>query len=172
MKTAEPKHWFLLSYMVQQPGMWAPHSIVVGSETLELTLPQLINLRNAYGVPEASILMAISPLGWMTEKAINGKPDIDPPTVISEAYRQGMLAATKVAVTDPRQPLNPYSLSSESPQEMADAEEWQQGFFEVRKAQADNVTSIKRFEPPPEAKQTGETASGEVKPESLRKPPK
>ena len=173
MSKEASKHWFLMSFMIQQPGVWAPFSTVVGSEELNLTIPQLNAMKKAYQVPEASVMLSISYLGYMTEKKINGLPDVDPPTQISDFYRQGMVAATRVLESDPAQPLNPYGVHDASAEEMAKAREWQDGFNAVRTAQADKSTPVPQLElaGKPEVPQ-GTTVSGETKPENLRKPVK
>ena len=148
-KVSNGKYWFLLSYMTQQPGVWVPHSVVVGAESPNLTVPQLNKLKEAYGVPMASVLMSVSALGFMTEKEINGLPEIDPPTTISAFYRQGMVAATRVNPADTSQPMNPYGATG-APEDMAKASEWMEGFQAVRNAQADSTTPVPRLELPKE----------------------
>lgn len=141
------KYWYLLAYMVQSPGAWVPHSIIVGSDKPELNVPQLNILKKAHQVPDASVLIAVSPLGWQTEKSINGQPDIDPPTKPSDAYRQGMVAAARVRITDAQQPINPFT--GTKPEEVAKADEWSAGFQMVREIQGDVHTPVATAAPPP-----------------------
>lgn len=164
------KHWFLMSFMCQQPGVWAPFSIVVGSDEGNLTIPQIQNLKEAHNVPAASVLIAISPLGYMTEKAINGLPEVDPPTVTSAAYRQGMLAAVRVEPNAKGQPINPYG-SLGSPQDGVNAQDWQEGFTAARSAQADKTTPVPCLEIPPPTAPQGEVVDGTTKPSNLRGKP-
>lgn len=157
MSQANKKYWFLLAYMVQQPGLWVPRSILIGADTENLTVPQLNNFKQAYGVPDTSVLMSVSTLGYMTEKEINGLPEIDPPTKISHFYRQGMVAATRVNPADTSQPTNPYGATC-TPEDMANASEWLEGFQAVRNAQADSTTPVPRLEVtlPPEKEAVNE----------------
>lgn len=152
------KHWYLLAYMVQSPGAWVPHSIIVGSDKPELNVPQLNNLKKAHQVPDASVLISISPLGCQTEKSINGLPDIDPPTKPSDAYRLGMVAAARVRASDENQPINPFI--SGVPEEAARAEEWAAGFQAVRDAQNDVMSPVVTATParPPTPAKVGERA--------------
>lgn len=144
MSTPVPyKHWYLLAYMVQQPGSWVPHSIIAGSDTMELSIPKLNAMKEAYSVPQASVLISVSYLGWMSENGANGKPDINEPTAISEAYRLGMTAATKPVTSNEPQPVNPYNVVSGNAVEVANAAEWQQGFADVRRAQAEHQVPAK-----------------------------
>lgn len=166
----DEKHWHLLAFMVQSPGVWTPHSVVVGSEDQNLTLPQLVNLKKAHNVPDASVLMGISYLGWMTERQINGQPDVDPPTILSEAYRQGMVAAARVNPTDPSQPVNPYDAIDPNIHIRAKAAEWQAGFTATRTAQNDSQTLVIRQELAKTPDSTGIKATGEIKPSTLNKP--
>ena len=139
------KYWFLLAYQVQAPGAWVPHSIIVGSDKAELNVPQLNVLKKAHQVPDAAVLIAVSPLGWQTEKSINGLPEIDPPTKPSQAYRLGMVAASRVRISDEQQPINPFT--GTKPEEVARADEWAAGFQAVREAQSDAVSPVPCAEP-------------------------
>lgn len=145
---AQMKHWFLLAYQVQNPGLWVPHSVIMGFDTNELSIPLLNQAKHDKKVPEASVLLSVSYLGFMSERRINGQPDVDPPTVISDAYRVGMVAAAQVPAADPKQPVNPYGVIDVPPEEAAKAYEWQQGFDAVRAAQSDTRTPVQRIEPP------------------------
>lgn len=138
----DEKHWFLFSFMVQSPGVWTPQSIVVASNNQNLSIPQIVQLRKENNVPDASVIISVSYLGWMTERAINGQPDVDPPTVISEAYRQGMVAATRAHKDDPEQPVNPYDPTDSNPHIRAKSIEWSAGFVAVRTAQNDTATEV------------------------------
>lgn len=161
MSTPVPyKYWYLLSFLVQQPGVWAPHSTVVGSDTQDLSIPKLNALKEAHGVPAASVLLSVSYLGWMSENGVNGKPDIDEPTAVSEAFRKGMAAAAKPLGPSEAQPVNPYNVVSGDARETANAAEWQAGFAEVRRAQAEHQTPPTQVAPTP----TNEPAERLVKP--------
>lgn len=152
------KHWFLLAYQVQAPGVWVPHSIIIGSDKAELNVPQLNMLKKAHQVPDAAVLIAVSPLGWQTEKSINGQPDIDPPTKLSDAYRLGMVAASRVRISDAQQPINPFP--GNDPEDLAKANEWAAGFHAVREAQKDTHSAVPLTEPlvPPTPAKVGERA--------------
>ncbi|TKW65233.1 MAG: hypothetical protein DI616_16030 [Paracoccus denitrificans] len=158
MKKQEPKHWFLLSYLVQQPGLWTPTSIVVGADTMNISIPQLNGYKQAHRVPEASVMIAVSYLGFQTEKAINGLPDIDPPTIASREYDEGVIAAVKISPHDSRQPLNPYANGDMDPYTVAKAEEWMRGFDATRRAQAADGSGIKQVPLPEQQAVVGERA--------------
>lgn len=164
---SESKHWYLLSYMVQQPGLWTPSSAVVGSDTKELSIPQLNALKKAHKIPDNSVLIGVSYLGLQTEKRINGLPEIDPPTVPTDAFRLGMIAATRVSAQDPSQPVNPF-VEDGTPQTRAKAAEWQEGLIAVRQAQQDRITEVRRLELPKPEQQN--EVSSVVKPGNTRQP--
>lgn len=141
------KHWYLLAYQVQVPGAWVPHSIIVASDKVELNVPQLNMLKKAHQVPDGAVLVGISYMGWQTEKSINGQPEIDPPTKLSDAYRVGMVSAARVRPSDEQQPINPYS--GLTPEDMAKADEWASGFAAMRAMQIDVTTPVPCTAPPP-----------------------
>lgn len=174
MSKTTKKHWYLLAFLTQQPGVWVPHSVIVASDENFLTVPQINGLKRAHNVPEASVMIGVSYLGFMSEKKINGQPDIDPPVVLSDAYKLGMVAAARIMASEECQPVNPYGqdLTDEG---KAQAIDWQNGFVAVRLAQADNTTPIPQITPmkvSSPALPEGEVVDPTTKPSQLRNQPR
>lgn len=126
MKKTE-KHWFLMSFQVQHPGTWVPMSFLVALDDMGMTVPQMNAAKQANRVPDSSVLIAVSYLGYKTEKAMNGLPEVDEPTVLSDPYKEGLLAAGSVDPSSPNQPLNPYSMTNGDPLESWKMNEWANG---------------------------------------------
>lgn len=125
-KKAE-KHWFLMSFQVQHPGTWVPMSFLVALDDMSMSVPQMNAAKQANRVPDSSVLIAVSYLGYKTEKAMNGLPEVDEPTVLSDPYKEGLLAAGSVDPSSPSQPLNPYSMTNGDPVEIWKMNEWANG---------------------------------------------
>lgn len=121
--------------MVQHPGLWVPTSFLIGSESMNLTVPQLTNSKLANRVPDNSVMIACSYMGYQTEREINGQPSVEEPSVLSEAYQKGVAAAVDSAPTDPWQPQNPYQSATNDPHVVADNAEWERGFKSIRALQ-------------------------------------
>lgn len=148
---SSPKHWFLLSYWLQQPGNWVPASSVVSNDTMNLSIPTLIAMRKLKGVSEQSVLISVSYLGFMTEREVNGMPEIDPPSLVSEPFKEGMHAAIIVDKTDAFQPMNPYNAPDKDqncPHVVYAADEWRLGYKYVRDAQFKGDVGISHTRPP------------------------
>lgn len=123
-------HWHLLSLMVPSPGQWQPISFMGSYSSKQLTLPVIQALRAANGVPETAVLMSVSYIGLMSKHAMAGTSDAIVPTKLSDAYRQGMIAA--MATVDPSADIkNPYEeFASASREMLMQANEWAEGFAE------------------------------------------
>ncbi|AUV61822.1 hypothetical protein HWB52_gp07 [Pseudomonas phage Littlefix] len=138
MSKAVLKHWYIASFMVQHPGLWVPTSFVFGLEEMGVTIADLHRAKHENNVPENSVIIAVSYLGFKTNKAMQGLPDIDPPTEPSEKFKEGMVAAIKYVESDSNPILNPYSLNPDNdPQLMHDADEWNRGYRTVRTSHYD-----------------------------------
>lgn len=138
----EPKHWYLLAFMVQHPGMWAPSSFLLGSESVNLTIPQINNAKLLNKIPNASVLIGTSYLGYQSERVINGQEDLEAPSVLTEAYQKGVAAAMEHSMSAAWQPSNPYVKGSMDNHDRADEAEWQRGFDSIRALQKANHARV------------------------------
>lgn len=166
----EAKYWFLLSFMVQQPGMWVPSSFLLASDSRDLTIPQINNAKLLNSIPGSSVLMGVSLVAHNTERGINGLPDVEAPSVISSAYAMGMTAAMNSNPADPAQPTNPFLKPMPDDHEKADMAEWTRGFSTVRGIQQQGNDPIVPTQPEPPKPSVH--ASAVVTPKSLGKPGK
>lgn len=123
-------HWFLLHYLVPMPGIWQPETFVGSVSSKTLTLPVISALREAQGLPETSKLVTFTYMGYMTKHSMAGTNDAPVPTKMSEAFRQGMMAAMTIPAG--LTPMNPYEqYAQESREMMLHANEWAEGHAEA-----------------------------------------
>ncbi|AWH15472.1 hypothetical protein [Pseudomonas phage 98PfluR60PP] len=110
----------------------------MGLDEKKVPVTALNKAKQDNNISNSSVLLSVSYLGYMTDKAMNGLPDIDPPTVASEKFREGMVAAIKYQDSTTNPIINPYSVNPDNdPQQAHDAEEWSAGYALVRTSQHD-----------------------------------
>lgn len=132
------KHWYLLSFQVQHPGAWIPSSFVHGFDNMRITIPELRVAKQINHMGDNSVMLAVSYMGYATEREINGMPEVDPPSHTSNGFNEGMVAAMTVSAGDTNQPINPYTrngLDPNDPHVAHAASEWQAGFLLCRENQ-------------------------------------
>lgn len=123
-------HWFLLSFMVPVPGQWQPASFMGSYTSKNLSLPIINALRESNGMPADAVLTGISYVGMNTLHKMRGTSDAPVRTVLSDAYRQGLIAA-QVHVKGTGDPVNPYEAFANQSQELLHkANEWAEGLAE------------------------------------------
>lgn len=123
-------HWYLMHYLVPVPGIWQPESFVGSVTSKTLSLPMITALREAQGLPETSKLVTFTYMGYMTKHQMAGTSDAPVPTKMSEAFRQGMMAA--MTIPPGLEPMNPYEqFAQESREMMLNANEWAEGYAEA-----------------------------------------
>lgn len=123
-------HWFLMGFMVPSPGQWRPVSFYGSYTNRILTLNATKAIREAQGVPEDAVLLNVSYIGYASLHTIRGTSDEIVPTKLSDAYRQGLIAANTPNMTG-KDFVNPYEEFSSASREMQiRANEWAEGYAE------------------------------------------
>ena len=157
---SKPKHhWWLLSFMVQSPGAWVPTSFLHAREEMLLDIGSINKAKEVRGMANNSVLLSASYMGYCNDNVIQGLPEIDPPTTISDSYREGVIAATLVPYHDPNQPVNPYVNADGSVIDEWASGEWSTGFQSIRAAQQSDISTVKRIDVTAPPQQASESVS-------------
>lgn len=174
---SKPKHhWWLLSFMVQSPGAWVPTSFLHAREEMLLDIGSINKAKEVRGLANNSVLMSASYMGYCNDNVIQGLPENDPPTTVSNAYREGVIAATLIPYHEPNQPINPYVDTNGSVIDEWASGEWMSGFQTIRAAQQADISGVKRIDMASQPMVSGSNTATEPVAENVKdviqKPPK
>jgi hypothetical protein len=93
-----------------------------------VSIPELLVAKEKNNVPQTSVITGVSYLGYGNERKMNGVPDLDPPSHVSEAFSEGLIAGLTIPASHHNQPVNPYSINSGTdPYEDHKSKEWSTG---------------------------------------------
>lgn len=138
------QHWYLLSFQVQHPGLWVPLSFMHPFDEMFVSIPELLAAKEKNKVPQASVLTGVYYLGYGNERKMNGVPDLDPLSHVSEEFSEGLIAGLTIPANHHNQPINPYSINSGTdPYEDHKSKEWSTGFNLGRAQFGKSASAIK-----------------------------